>query len=195
MRVMGFRARADHAPKRPPKREIPGTAAGEKRPKTWQQTRDKGENGWLTLPAIPEPTPGKLFPATPVHAGGGLNNTCPPKMPEERPGWAPAIDDRRGENSPVARRGGGEKNEEELLALINGGAIGSQIASAIREIVMLVFEILTPIVNILGVAMIAIGLLIALGLRQEFLGFRLVIGGALALATVHLIVPLLLTYI
>jgi len=85
MRVMGFRARADHAPKRPPKREIPGTAAGEKRPKTWQQTRDKGENGWLTLPAIPEPTPGKLFPATPVHAGGGLNNTMPPEDARETP--------------------------------------------------------------------------------------------------------------
>ncbi|MEM4306507.1 MAG: hypothetical protein QXD61_11100 [Candidatus Caldarchaeum sp.] len=89
---------------------------------------------------------------------------------------------------------GERENEEEMLA-INGGAIGSSIASAIREIVMLMFDILTPIINILGVAMIAIGLLIALGLRQEFLGFRLVIGGALALATVHLIVPLLLTYV
>jgi hypothetical protein len=43
--------------------------------------------------------------------------------------------------------------------------------------------------------MIVIGLLLGLGLRQEFLGFRLAIGGALALLTVHVIVPLLLGFV
>jgi len=34
-----------------------------------------------------------------------------------------------------------------------------------------------------------------LGLRQEFIGVRLAIGGGLALATVHMIIPILLGYI
>jgi hypothetical protein len=40
-----------------------------------------------------------------------------------------------------------------------------------------------------------VGLLLGLGLRQEFLGFRLAIGGGLALLTIHVIVPTLLQYI
>ncbi len=179
-------------------KEIPGTAAGEKRPKTWQQTRDKGENGWLTLPAIPEPTPGKLFPATPGHTGGGLNNTTPPEDAREVLGMGSELRRlRRGENSPVARRGGGVlKDEKEMMSvLIDGGAVGTTVASMVREVILLIFEILTPIINIIGVGMVAVGLVLALGLRQEFLGARLAIAGGLALATVHLIVPLLLTYI
>jgi hypothetical protein len=43
--------------------------------------------------------------------------------------------------------------------------------------------------------MILVGLLLGLGLRQEFLGFRLAIGGGLALLTIHVIVPMLLQYI
>ncbi|MEM3123465.1 MAG: hypothetical protein QW756_05225 [Nitrososphaerota archaeon] len=41
----------------------------------------------------------------------------------------------------------------------------------------------------------AIGLLLALGLRQEFIGARLVIGGAMALATIYLVLPILLGFI
>ncbi|MEM0348960.1 MAG: hypothetical protein QXD24_02085 [Candidatus Caldarchaeum sp.] len=89
----------------------------------------------------------------------------------------------------------GEKRDEMLYILIDGGAIGGQIAEAIRSIILLIFDVLTPIINILGVGMIAVGLLLGLGLRQEFIGFRLAIGGALALVTVHLIVPLLLSYV
>jgi hypothetical protein len=40
--------------------------------------------------------------------------------------------------------------------------------------------------------MVLLGLLIGLGLRQEFLGFRLIIGGALALLTTHIIIPTIL---
>jgi uncharacterized membrane protein YkgB len=51
------------------------------------------------------------------------------------------------------------------------------------------------IVNVLGIGMVLVGLLLGLGLRQEFLGFRLAIGGGLALLTIHVIVPMLLQYI
>jgi hypothetical protein len=78
---------------------------------------------------------------------------------------------------------------------LNGNSIGNSVASAIRNIIVMIFEILTPIVNIIGIGMIAIGLLLGLGLRQEFIGFRLIIGGALGLLTIHIIVPLLLQYV
>jgi hypothetical protein len=78
---------------------------------------------------------------------------------------------------------------------LDGNSIGNSIASAIRNIVVMIFEILTPIVNIIAVAMIAVGLLLGLGLRQEFIGFRLIVGGVLGLLTVHVIVPLLLQYV
>jgi hypothetical protein len=81
------------------------------------------------------------------------------------------------------------------VSALDGASIGSSIASAIRNIVVMIFEILTPIVNIIAVGMIAVGLLLGLGLRQEFIGFRLIVGGVLGLLTVHVIVPLLLQYV
>jgi hypothetical protein len=78
---------------------------------------------------------------------------------------------------------------------LDGSGIGAQIATAIRGVILEIINIVTPVVNILGVGMIVIGLLLGLGLRQEFLGFRLAIGGALALLTVHVIVPLLLGFV
>jgi hypothetical protein len=78
---------------------------------------------------------------------------------------------------------------------LDGGGIGNAVATAIRGIIIEIINILTPIINVLGVGMIVIGLLLGLGLRQEFLGFRLTIGGALALLTIHLIVPLLLGFV
>jgi hypothetical protein len=81
------------------------------------------------------------------------------------------------------------------VSALDGNSIGNSIASAIRNIVVMIFEILTPIVNIIAVGMVAIGLLLGLGLRQEFIGFRLIVGGVLGLLTVHIIVPLLLQYV
>ena len=81
------------------------------------------------------------------------------------------------------------------VSALDGNSIGNSIASAIRNIIIQIFEILNPIVNVIGIGMILVGLLLGLGLRQEFIGFRLVIGGALALLTVHVIVPMLLQYI
>ncbi len=94
---------------------------------------------------------------------------------------------------PVEERG--EEYGEMLYLLIDGGAIGSTIAEAIRGIILTIMDILTPIINVIGIGMVVVGLLLGLGLRQEFIGFRLVIGGALALVTVHLIVPLLLGFV
>jgi hypothetical protein len=85
------------------------------------------------------------------------------------------------------------KQYEMVLAQVGG--LGGQIAAAIKGIILQIIELLTPIINVLGIGMIIIGLLLALGLRQEFIGIRLVIGGALALATVHLVIPILLNYI
>jgi hypothetical protein len=85
------------------------------------------------------------------------------------------------------------KQYEMVLAQVGG--LGGQIAEAIKGIILQIIELLTPIINVLGIGMIIIGLLLALGLRQEFIGIRLVIGGALALATVHLVIPILLDYI
>jgi mannose/fructose/N-acetylgalactosamine-specific phosphotransferase system component IIC len=78
---------------------------------------------------------------------------------------------------------------------LNGNSIGQQIATAIKNVIIEIFNILTPIINVIGIGMVLVGLLLGLGLRQEFLGFRLAIGGGLALLTVHIIVPLLLGYI
>jgi hypothetical protein len=87
------------------------------------------------------------------------------------------------------------KQHEMGLFLAQVGGLGGQIAAAIKGIILQIIELLTPIINVLGIGMIIIGLLLALGLRQEFIGIRLVIGGALALATVHLVIPILLGYI
>jgi hypothetical protein len=87
------------------------------------------------------------------------------------------------------------KDDEMGLFLFQAGGIGQQIAAAIKNVIIEIINILTPVIDILGVGMILIGLILALGLRQEFIGVRLAIGGGLALATVHMIIPILLGYI
>jgi hypothetical protein len=81
------------------------------------------------------------------------------------------------------------------VSALDGAGIGNTIATAIKDVILQIFEILKPIVNIIGIGMVLIGLLLGLGLRQEFLGFRLAIGGGLALLTIHVIVPMILQYI
>jgi len=81
------------------------------------------------------------------------------------------------------------------IAQINGGGIGSTIAEAIKGIILTIIDILTPIIDVLGIGMIIVGLILGLGLRQEFIGFRLAIAGAVSLATIHLVVPILLGFI
>jgi len=79
--------------------------------------------------------------------------------------------------------------------MVNVDTIGEQLAESIRQIIIDVLGILTPIVNVLAISMIILGLLVALAFRQEWLGYRLIIGGGLALATVHLLIPTLLGFL
>jgi hypothetical protein len=81
------------------------------------------------------------------------------------------------------------------VSAVDGSGIGTRIANTVRGIILEIVAILTPIISVIGVGMVIVGLLLGLGLRQEYLGLRLAIGGALALATVYLIVPLLLGFI
>ena len=52
-----------------------------------------------------------------------------------------------------------------------------------------------PILTVLGFAQILLGLLLAVGLRQEFIGYRLIDSGALTLVFIYIVVPLLLGFI
>jgi len=82
-----------------------------------------------------------------------------------------------------------------VVPMITASDISSRIAEVVRNIVVSVFEIFSPIINILGIAQIIIGLLLALGLRQEFLGWRLIAAGIIMLIFVHVIAPFLLSFI
>ena len=82
-----------------------------------------------------------------------------------------------------------------LVAWITMSEVGQQISNVIRSIVLSVLDVLIPIVNILGVASIIFGLILALGLRQEYLGWRLIVSGGIMLIFVHVVVPLLLSFI
>jgi hypothetical protein len=87
-----------------------------------------------------------------------------------------------------------------VVPMITASEISSRIAEVVRNIVVSVFEIFSPIINIpiiniLGIAQIVIGLLLALGLRQEFLGWRLIAAGIIMLIFVHVIAPFLLQFI
>jgi hypothetical protein len=77
------------------------------------------------------------------------------------------------------------------MAVVEPG-IGQTIGNIIRQVVQDIIGVLTPVIDAIGVGMVLLGLLIGLGLRQEFLGFRLIIGGALALLTTHIIIPTIL---
>ena len=75
------------------------------------------------------------------------------------------------------------------------GDIANTITEAVRSIVIGVFDFLQPILTVLGVGQLLLGLLLGLGLRQEFLGYRLIVGGALTLIFVYIVLPLLLGFI
>ena len=73
--------------------------------------------------------------------------------------------------------------------------ISDRIAEAIKGVVVGVFDFLQPILMVLGVAQILLGLLIAVGLKQEFIGYRLILSGALTLIFNYIVLPLLLGFI
>jgi MFS family permease len=80
-------------------------------------------------------------------------------------------------------------------AWITLSEVSSRISELIRNIVISAFEFFTPILTILGIVQILFGLLLALGLRQEWLGWRLVVSGLLILVFIYFIAPLLLEFI
>jgi hypothetical protein len=81
------------------------------------------------------------------------------------------------------------------MPMITATEVGERIAQVIRSIVIQLFEIATPILTILGIGEIFFGLLLALGLRQEWLGWRLIIAGILTLVFVYVVAPMLLSFI
>jgi hypothetical protein len=81
------------------------------------------------------------------------------------------------------------------MPLITASDISSRIAEVVRNIVMTIFEVATPIVNVVGIAQIILGLLLWFGARQEFLGWRLVVSGLLMLIFMHIVAPFLLSFI
>jgi hypothetical protein len=83
----------------------------------------------------------------------------------------------------------------EPIMLSAFGGISETISNAIKGIVVDVFDFLNPILTVIGVAQVLLGLLVAIGLRQEFIGYRLIVGGALTLIFVYIVAPLLLQFI
>jgi len=81
------------------------------------------------------------------------------------------------------------------MPLITASDISSRIADFVRSIVMTIFEVATPIVNILGIAQVILGLLLWFGARQEFLGWRLIVSGLLMLVFMNVVAPFLLSFI
>ena len=73
-------------------------------------------------------------------------------------------------------------------------SIGNQLAEAAKNIIIQIVDFLTPIVDVIGVGMILVGLILV-ALRQEFYGIRLITGGGIALAIVHLVIPIILGFL
>lgn len=72
--------------------------------------------------------------------------------------------------------------------------LGSQLASSIKDVIVSIVDFLTPIITVIAVGMILVGVILY-ALRQEFYGLRLIIGGAVALAIVYLIIPIILGFL
>jgi hypothetical protein len=82
-----------------------------------------------------------------------------------------------------------------IAPLITMSEVSQRINEVIKNIILQVFDVLSPILTSLGIAQIVVGLLLGVGLRQEFLGYRLVVSGALTLIFIHIVVPLLLQFL
>ena len=82
-----------------------------------------------------------------------------------------------------------------VVPMITMSEVSSRIAEVVRNIVMTIFEVATPIVNIVAIAQIIIGLLLWFGARQEFLGWRLLAAGVLMLIFMNVVAPMLMQFI
>jgi hypothetical protein len=72
--------------------------------------------------------------------------------------------------------------------------VSSQIVNSIKGVILNIIDFLTPLMTTVCIGMIVIGILL-IGLRQEFYGLRLVIGGGIGLIIIYLIIPLLLGFL
>ena len=81
------------------------------------------------------------------------------------------------------------------LIMITASEISSRISEVIRNIITMIFEIAQPILTALGVGQILLGLLLAAGFRQEFIGYRLIIAGVITLVFTYIVVPFLLSFL
>jgi len=73
--------------------------------------------------------------------------------------------------------------------------IANQFASAAKQIIIEVIDFITPIIDVICAGMIILGVILAAGLRQEFYGTRLVIGGGVGLIVMHVVIPVLLSFL
>jgi len=72
--------------------------------------------------------------------------------------------------------------------------IANRFASAVKEIIIEVVNFITPIVDMVAMGMILMGVIL-IALRQEFYGIRLIVAGGIALIVMHVIVPVLLSFL
>jgi hypothetical protein len=82
-----------------------------------------------------------------------------------------------------------------MVPLITASDISSRISEVIRNIILSIFEIAQPILTALGIGQILLGLLLAAGFRQEFIGYRLIVGGIITLVFTYIIAPFILQFI
>ncbi|BAJ50794.1 hypothetical protein CSUB_C0940 [Candidatus Caldarchaeum subterraneum] len=84
----------------------------------------------------------------------------------------------------------------DILALAIGqvGGVGNQIAALVREIILQIFQIATPVIHVISIGMIGLGLMLV-ALKQEYLGYRMVSAGIVGLVMIHLVIPYALGYI
>ena len=71
--------------------------------------------------------------------------------------------------------------------------VAERFASAAKEIIVEIVDFLTPIIDVICAGMVILGVVLAAGLRQEFYGIRLIIGGGIGLLVMHIVVPVLLS--
>jgi hypothetical protein len=82
-----------------------------------------------------------------------------------------------------------------IAPLITMSEVSQRINEVIKSTIIQVFDVLSPLLTTIGIVQIILGLLLGVGLRQEFLGYRLVVTGAITLIFVHIVVPLLLQFL
>ena len=82
-----------------------------------------------------------------------------------------------------------------MMPLITATEVSNKIHEVVRNIILQIFEIAQPVLTVLGVGQILLGLLLAMGFRQEFLGYRLIVSGIITLVFTYIIAPFLLSFI